>query len=73
MSEEAADPADPNVRTDEESNQEYDPRAAARLKPEQVDQMRTAAVANSATYLAARNDAIIATLYDTGLRVGELV
>ena len=33
--------------------------------------MRT--VANSATYLAARNDALLALLYDTGLRVGELV
>jgi integrase/recombinase XerC/integrase/recombinase XerD len=30
-------------------------------------------VENSADYLAARNDALIALLYDTGLRVGELV
>lgn len=52
---------------------EYDPRATAWLKPRQVEQMRSAAVANSATYLAARNDAILALLYDTGLRVGELV
>ena len=43
------------------------------LKPEQIDQLRTATVANSADYLAARNDAIIALLADTGLRVGELV
>lgn len=35
--------------------------------------MRSATVANSATYLAARNDALLALLYDTGLRVGELV
>jgi integrase/recombinase XerC/integrase/recombinase XerD len=35
--------------------------------------MRTATVANSADYLSARNDAIIALLADTGLRVGELV
>ena len=43
------------------------------LKPEQIDQMRTATVANSADYLSARNDAIIALLADTGLRVGEVV
>ena len=68
MSGETGDSADPNVQPDE-----YDPQAAAWLKPEQVDRMRSATVANSATYLAARNNAIIATLYDTGLRVGELV
>ena len=43
------------------------------LKPEQIDKMRTATVATSADYLSARNDAIIALLADTGLRVGELV
>jgi len=43
------------------------------LKPEQIDKMRTATVANSADYLSARNDAIIALLADTGLRVGEVV
>lgn len=51
----------------------YDPRATAWLKPRQVSAMRSATVANSATYLAARNDALLALLYDTGLRVGELV
>jgi integrase/recombinase XerD len=35
--------------------------------------MRTAAVQQSASYLSARNDAIIAVLSDTALRVGELV
>ena len=43
------------------------------LKPEQVDRMRSAAVEASAAYLAARNDALIATLYDSGLRVAEAV
>ena len=43
------------------------------LKPEQIDKLRSATVANSADYLSARNDAIIAVLADTGLRVGELV
>jgi len=48
-------------------------KASVWLKPEQVDRMRSATVEASATYLAARNDALIATLYDTGLRVGEAV
>jgi integrase/recombinase XerC/integrase/recombinase XerD len=48
-------------------------KATVWLKPEQVDQMRSATVEASATYLAARNDALIATLYDTGLRVSEAV
>ena len=43
------------------------------MKPEQIDKLRTATVSNSADYLSARNDAIIALLADTGLRVGELV
>ena len=43
------------------------------LKPEDVDDMRMATLENSAHYLAARNDAIIALLYDTGLRNAECV
>lgn len=70
MSGETGDAADPNVQT---QSDDYDPRAAVWLKPEQVERMRSTAVANSATYLASRNDVIIAVLYDTGLRVGELV
>jgi hypothetical protein len=35
--------------------------------------MRSATVENSAGYLAARNDAIIAGRYETDLRVAELV
>lgn len=42
------------------------------MKPEQIDRMRSATVENSARYLQARNDAIIAVLTDTGLRVNEL-
>ena len=49
-----------------------DPQAAVWLKPEQVDELRSATVENSASYLGARNDAAIALLYDTGLRVSEL-
>jgi integrase/recombinase XerC/integrase/recombinase XerD len=48
-------------------------QATVWLKPEQVGDLRSATVENSADYLAARNDALIALLYDTGLRVGELV
>ncbi|GAA0507805.1 integrase/recombinase XerD [Halorubrum aquaticum] len=48
-------------------------KATVWLKPDQVDEMRSATVEVSATYLAARNDALIATLYDTGLRVSEAI
>ncbi|MUW13942.1 tyrosine-type recombinase/integrase [Halorubrum sp. CBA1125] len=48
-------------------------KATVWLKPDQVDRMRSATVEESATYLAARNDALIATLYDAGLRVGEAI
>lgn len=48
-------------------------KAKVWVKPDQVDAMRSATVQSSATYLASRNDAVIATLYDTGLRVSELV
>lgn len=55
------------------ANSQTDAKATVWLKPEQVDRLRSATVENSADYLAARNDAMIATLYDTGLRVNELV
>nr|WP_241881516.1 tyrosine-type recombinase/integrase [Halorubrum sp. Ib24] len=48
-------------------------KATVWVKPEQVDRMRSATVKASAPYLAARNDALIATLYDSGLRVAECV
>ncbi|WP_049904165.1 tyrosine-type recombinase/integrase [Halococcus agarilyticus] len=41
------------------------------LKPEQIDEMRMATVEQSAHYLADRNDALIAVMADTGLRVNE--
>ena len=50
-----------------------DAKAKAWLKPEQIDDMRNATVANSADYLAQRNDALVALVADTGLRVGEAV
>ncbi|OYR56641.1 hypothetical protein DJ70_07965 [Halorubrum halodurans] len=48
-------------------------RAAAWLTPDQVEAMRTACYDRFAQYLQARNDAILTLMYDTGLRVGELV
>lgn len=48
-------------------------KATVWLKPQQVETMRTATVEISADYLASRNDALIALLYDTGLRVSEAV
>jgi integrase/recombinase XerC/integrase/recombinase XerD len=43
------------------------------LEPDQVDALRTACYQTGADYLQARNEAIVALLYDAGLRVGELV
>jgi integrase/recombinase XerC/integrase/recombinase XerD len=48
-------------------------RATVWLKPGQVDALRSACYDVGADYLQQRNEAIIALMYDTGLRVGELV
>lgn len=48
-------------------------RAKVWLIPEQVDELRSACYSIGASYLQQRNEAIIALMYDTGLRVGELV
>lgn len=48
-------------------------QAATWIKPEQVQAMRNACYDVGADYLQQRNEAIIATLADSGLRVGELV
>ncbi|GAB6880735.1 hypothetical protein JCM17823_30200 [Halorubrum gandharaense] len=48
-------------------------RARTWLKPEQVDQMRDVCLTDAVpTYLQDRNEAIVALLYDAGLRAGEL-
>jgi integrase len=50
-----------------------DGRARTWLKPEQVDQMRDMCLTDAVpTYLQDRNEAIVALLYDAGLRAGEL-
>ena len=48
-------------------------RAKVWLKPEQVEALRSACYSTGANYLQQRNEAIIAVLADTGLRVGEIV
>lgn len=62
----------PQTEADANSKTQSNAKATVWLKPEQVDELRSATVENSANYLAARNDAVIALLYDTGLRVNEL-
>ena len=48
-------------------------RASVWLRPEQVDALRSACYDVGADYLQQRNEAMIALMYDTGVRVGELV
>lgn len=48
-------------------------RAKVWVTPDQVESLRSACYATGADYLRQRNETIIATMYDTGLRVGELV
>jgi len=54
-------------------NVESKVRAKVWLTPDQVDDLRSACYSTGADYLQQRNEAIIALMYDTGLRVGELV
>jgi integrase/recombinase XerD len=48
-------------------------RAKVWMTPDQVETLRSASYRTGAEYLQQRNEAIIAFMYDTGLRVGELV
>lgn len=48
-------------------------RAKVWLRPDQVEALRSACYLTGADYLQQRNEAIVALMYDTGLRVGELV
>ena len=49
-------------------------RAQVWLKPQQVQAMRAAAQSDAfQPYLRDRNETLITLLYDTGLRVGEVV
>lgn len=55
------------------NSQVQGPRAKVWLTPEQVDALRSACYDVGAEYLQQRNETIVALLYDTGLRVSELV
>ena len=48
-------------------------RAKVWVTPDQVEALRSACYTAGAEYLQQRNEAIITFMYDTGLRVGELV
>lgn len=48
-------------------------RAKVWVTPDQVETLRSTCYATGAEYLQQRNEAIVTTMYDTGLRVGELV
>lgn len=48
-------------------------RAKVWVTPNQVETLRSTCYAIGADYLQQRNEAIVTTMYDTGLRVGELV
>ncbi len=48
-------------------------RAKVWVTPDQVESLRSASYSTGVEYLQQRNEAIIALMYDTGLRVGELV
>jgi integrase/recombinase XerD len=48
-------------------------RAKVWMTPGQVEALRSACYTTGAEYLQQRNESIIAFMYDTGLRVGELV
>jgi len=48
-------------------------RAKVWLSPDQIDDLRSACYSTGADYLKQRDEAIIALMYDTGHRVGELV
>lgn len=68
----SADSITGSTPTDSAPDSPQDPRATTWLTPEQVGEMRTACYDRFASYLQARNDALISLTYDTGLRVSEL-
>jgi integrase/recombinase XerD len=56
------------------SSEDSNIRAKVWLEPDQVEKLRTACYDDGfAAYLQQRNETIIGLMYDTGLRVGELV
>ena len=56
----------------EATKRKSETQAATWLTPEQIEEIRDAAMTTGATYLQERNETIIAVLADTGLRNSEL-
>ena len=74
MSTETPTPTNPDVR-EEHRDATTDNQARARtwLKPAQVEQLRDVCLSEAVpTYLQDRNEALVALLYDAGLRAGEV-
>ena len=64
----------PTSTTSHRPRRKSDVHARTWLKPTQVDTLRDVCLTESVpTYLQDRNEAIVALMYDTGLRVAELV
>lgn len=61
------------MATSTPSNRNGDTQAKTWLKPTQVDALRDACYDTGAEYLQDRNEAIVALMYDLGLRAGETV
>jgi len=57
----------------ETTNSKVDEKAKVWLHPEQVEELRNAVYECRPSYLQQRDDALIQLMYNTGLRVGELV
>ena len=65
--------ADPPSTNPDVQHTDSHGRASTWLKPQQVDHLRDICLSDAvATYLQDRNEAIVALLYDAGLRAGEL-
>lgn len=72
MSTTPTDETNPDVRTD--TDRDGDSRARTWLKPQQVEQLRDECLTDTCpTYLQDRDEALVALLYDAGLRAGEAV
>jgi integrase/recombinase XerC/integrase/recombinase XerD len=57
----------------ESVNSKVENKAKVWLTPKQVEELRNACYSTGAPYLQQRNESIVVLMYDTGLRVGELV
>jgi len=60
------------INSEETTSAEVEPEAQCWVKPKQVEKIRNACYETSYPHLQQRNDALVAVLYDAGLRVKEL-